>query len=263
MPPRGVYKARQEEKKKQNRSPRPAQESRSDRKEQERQETANAQRVKHILRLRKAKQDDVKKKQAEANAQKVRANQTKNKMNPVIGSTQAKNKIQQKQNNAVKSSTVSKMSPPLPKPKSPTKFTLKGGQIKSGTIYKDPITGSTLAGKDTRMKAITDPQSVRVQDSRAVKTGGPKGFSRKGSLIDMTPDRAGPKVFTRKGLTPFQQEQVGIVNRLDNPQETKLDFLTGEKLEPTLLTELSKRRKRRQQRSGFTGIMSQIRSLLG
>lgn len=155
-----------------------------------------------------------------------------------------------------------KMSPPISKPKSPTKFTISGGLIKGGTIYKDPITGSTLAGKETRIKAITDPQSVRVQDSRAVQTAGPKGFSRKGSLIDMTPDTAGPKGFTRKGLTPFQEEQVGIVNRLDNPQETKLDLVTGEKLQPTLLTELSKRRKRRQ-KSGFTGIMSQIRSLLG
>ena len=45
MPPRGVYKAKQEEKKKQNRSSRPAQESRSDQREQERQEKANAQKA--------------------------------------------------------------------------------------------------------------------------------------------------------------------------------------------------------------------------
>ena len=257
MPPRGVYKAKQEEKKKQNRSPRPAQEARSDRREQERQERENAQRIAKQTKARLAK--------ALIDSQKKAL-----KKSPARGADNAK-KIQTVVSKASGPKTTRKiaeanqpvkMSPPIPKPKSPTKFTLRGGQIKSGTIYKDPITGSTLASKETRIKAITDPQSVRVQDSRAVKTGGPKGFSRKGSLIDMTPDRAGPKTFTRKGLTPFQQEQVGIVNRLDNPQETKLDLVTGEKLEPTLLTELSRKRKRRQ-KSGFTGIMSQIRSLLG
>ena len=256
MPPRGVYKAKQEEKKKQNRSPRPAQEARSDRREQERQEKANAQR---------ALKESIARQKAKSNTKLTSPSPGRNpadiqgKIQTVVSKASGPKTTRK----VVEANQPVKMSPPLPKPKSPTKFTLKGGQIKSGTIYKDPITGSTLASKETRIKAITDPQSVRVQDSRAVKTGGPKGFSRKGSLIDMTPDRAGPKVFTRKGLTPFQQEQVGIVNRLDNPQETKLDFLTGEKLEPTLLTELSKRRKRRQQRSGFTGIMSQIRSLLG
>ena len=61
------------------------------------------------------------------------------------------------------------MSPPIPKPKSPTKFTISGGLIKGGTIYKDPITGSTLAGKETRIKAITDPQSVKVVGSRKTR----------------------------------------------------------------------------------------------
>ena len=165
-------------------------------------------------------------------------------------------------NNAVKTTSAkAKMSPPISKPKSPTKFTISGGLIKGGTIYKDEITGSTLAGKETRINAITDPQSVRVQDSRAVKTGGPKGFSRKGSLIDMTPDTAGPKGFTRKGLTPFQQEQVGIVNRLDNPQETKLDLVTKDPIQPTLLTDLRKKRKRNLGGGNFWSQM--IRSLLG
>ena len=112
------------------------------------------------------------------------------------------------------------------------------------------------------MKAITDPSSVRVQSSRDARTAGPKGFTRKGSLIDMTPDTAGPKGFTRKGLTPFQEKQAGIINNMSNPQETKLDLVTKEPVQNTLLTELSKRRKKRQG-SGFTGIMSQIRSLLG
>ena len=265
MPPRGVYKAKQEEKKKQNRSPRPAQESRSDQREKERQEKANAQKA--LAQAKERARVALVKSQKEALAS---AKAKSKAQSPARGADNAK-KIQTVVSKAsgpkttrkvVEANQPVKMSPPLPKPKSPTKFTISGGLIKGGTIYKDPITGSTLAGKETRIKAITDPQSVRVQDSRAVKTGGPKGFSRKGSLIDMTPDRAGPKGFTRKGLTPFQQEQVGIVNRLDNPQETKLDLVTGEKIEPTLLTELSRKRKRRQ-KSGFTGIMSQIRSLLG
>ena len=141
------------------------------------------------------------------------------------------------------------MSPPIPKPKSPTKFTLKGGQIKSGTIYKDPITGSTLASKETRIKAITDPKSVKVVGSRNRQT-----------LLQATPDMSQTQLFnTQQKIT---SNNVDVVNRLDNPQETKLDLVTGEKITPTLLTELSKRRKRRQ-KSGFTGIMSQIRSLLG
>ena len=43
MPPRGVYKARQQESR--NRPSRPAQESRSDQKEQERQEKENARKA--------------------------------------------------------------------------------------------------------------------------------------------------------------------------------------------------------------------------
>ena len=246
MPPRGVYKAKQKER---DRKARPAQEARSDRKEQERQEKENAQRIANQTKARLAKAKAQSPARGADNAKKIQT----------VVSKASGPKTTRK---VVEANQPVKMSPPIPKPKSPTKFTISGGLIKGGTIYKDPITGSTLAGKETRIKAITDPQSVRVQDSRAVQTGGPKGFSRKGSLIDMTPDRAGPKGFTRKGLTPFQQEQVGIVNRLDNPQETKLDLVTGEKLEPTLLTELSRKRKRRQ-KSGFTGIMSQIRSLLG
>ena len=141
------------------------------------------------------------------------------------------------------------MSPPLSKPKSPTKFTIRGGEIKGGTIYKDPITGSTLASKETRIKAITDPKSVKVVGSRNRQT-----------LLQATPDMSQTQLFnTQQKIT---SNNVDVVNRLDNPQQTKLDLITGEKLQPTLLTELSRKRKRRQ-KSGFTGIMSQIRSLLG
>ena len=253
MPPRGVYKAKQQERDK---KARPAQEARSDQRERDRQEK---ERQRQAIANQKAKSNtNLKSKQVSTVGSPVRGADNAKKIQTVVSKASGPKTTRK----VVEANQPVKMSPPIPKPKSPTKFTISGGLIKGGTIYKDPITGSTLAGKETRIKAITDPQSVRVQDSRAVKTGGSKGFSRKGSLIDMTPDRAGPKVFTRKGLTPFQQEQVGIVNRLDNPQETKLDLVTGEKITPTLLTELSRKRKRRQ-KSGFTGIMSQIRSLLG
>jgi len=245
MPPRGVYKTFQDSKS--NREQRE-----KDRQEKEQQAIAN-QKAKSNTNLKS-------KPVSKPNKPKVppRKEDNQKKISTVVSKASGPKTTKK----VAEVNQPVKMSPPIPKPKSPTKFTISGGLIKGGTIYKDPITGSTLAGKETRIKAITDPQSVRVQDSRAVKTGGSKGFSRKGSLIDMTPDTAGSKGFTRKGLTPFQQEQVGIVNRLDNPQETKLDLVTGEKLEPTLLTELSRKRKRRQ-KSGFTGIMSQIRSLLG
>ena len=228
MPPRGVYKAKQEEKKKQ----------------------ISNQKAKSNTNLQSKQVSNVR-------AKSPRRDEADNQQK--ISTVVSKASDPKTTRKVVEANQPVKMSPPIPKPKSPTKFTISGGLIKGGTIYKDPITGSTLAGKETRIKAITEPQSVRVQDSRAVQTGGPKGFSRKGSLIsfDDTSLTEG-----QNPLTPFQMKQADIVNRLDNPQETKLDLVTGEKLEPTLLTELSRKRKRRQ-KSGFTGIMSQIRSLLG
>jgi hypothetical protein len=236
MPPRGVYKAKQEEKKKQNRSPRPAQESRSDRKEQERQEKENAQRIANQTKARLAKAKAQSPARGADNAKKIQT----------VVSKASGPKTTRK---VVEANQPVKMSPPLPKPKSPTKFTISGGLIKGGTIYKDPITGSTLAGKETRIKAITDPKSVKVVGSRNRQT-----------LLQATPDMSQTQLFnTQQKIT---SNNVDVVNRLDNPQQTKLDLVTGEKITPTLLTELSRKRKRRQ-KSGFTGIMSQIRSLLG
>ena len=238
MPPRGVYKAKQEEKKKQNRSPRPAQETRSDQRERDRQEKERQR-------------------QAIAN-QKAKSNTKLTSPSPGRNPADIQGKIQTVVSKAsgpkttrkvVEANQPVKMSPPLPKPKSPTKFTISGGLIKGGTIYKDPITGSTLAGKETRIKAITDPKSVKVVGSRNRQT-----------LLQATPDMSQTQLFnTQQKIT---SNNVDVVNRLDNPQQTKLDLVTGEKITPTLLTELSRKRKRRQ-KSGFTGIMSQIRSLLG
>ena len=238
MPPRGVYKAKQEEKKKQNRSPRPAQETRSDQREKERQEKEQQR-------------------QAIAN-QKAKSNTKLTNPSPRRDPADIQGKIQTVVSKASGPKTTRKvaeanqpvkMSPPLSKPKSPTKFTIRGGEIKGGTIYKDPITGSTLASKETRIKAITDPKSVKVVGSRNRQT-----------LLQATPDMSQTQLFnTQQKIT---SNNVDVVNRLDNPQQTKLDLVTGEKITPTLLTELSRKRKRRQ-KSGFTGIMSQIRSLLG
>tara|TARA_Y100001951_G_scaffold102752_1_gene110052 strand:+ start:760 stop:1488 length:729 start_codon:yes stop_codon:yes gene_type:complete len=242
MPPRGVYKAKQEEKKKQNRSPRPAQETRSDRREQERQEKANAQRaLKESIARQKAKSNT---KLTSPSPRRDPAD-IQGKIQTVVSKASGPKTTRK----VVEANQPVKMSPPLPKPKSPTKFTIRGGEIKGGTIYKDPITGSTLASKETRIKAITDPKSVKVVGSRNRQT-----------LLQATPDMSQTQLFnTQQKIT---SNNVDVVNRLDNPQQTKLDLVTGEKITPTLLTELSRKRKRRQ-KSGFTGIMSQIRSLLG
>ena len=243
MPPRGVYKAKQEEKKKQNRSPRPAQESRSDQREKERQEK---EQQRQAIANQKAKSNtNLKSKPAKTVGSPVRGADNAKKIQTVVSKASGPKTTRK----VAEANQPVKMSPPLSKPKSPTKFTIRGGEIKGGTIYKDPITGSTLASKETRIKAITDPKSVKVVGSRNRQT-----------LLQATPDMSQTQLFnTQQKIT---SNNVDVVNRLDNPQETKLDLVTGEKITPTLLTELSRKRKRKQ-KSGFTGIMSQIRSLLG
>jgi hypothetical protein len=126
MPPRGVYKAKQEEKKKQNRSPRPAQESRSDRKEQERQEKENAQRIANQTKARLAKAKAQSPARGADNAKKIQT----------VVSKASGPKTTRK---VVEANQPVKMSPPLPKPKSPTKFTISGGLIKGDTIYKEIV----------------------------------------------------------------------------------------------------------------------------
>ena len=240
MPPRGVYKAKQQER---DRKARPAQEARSDQREKERQEK---ERQRQAIANQKAKSNtNLKSKQVSTVGSPVRGADNAKKIQTVVSKASGPKTTRK----VAEANQPVKMSPPLSKPKSPTKFTLKGGQIKSGTIYKDPITGSTLASKETRIKAITDPKSVKVVGSRNRQT-----------LLQSTPDMSQTQLFnTQQKIT---SNNVDVVNRLDNPQETKLDLVTGEKITPTLLTELSRKRKRKQ-KSGFTGIMSQIRSLLG
>ena len=159
-------------------------------------------------------------------------------------------------------------------------------------IYKDPNTGSTIATKEARTN-IAKGGDYNIVASTASKTLGKgiptpttkerpglKGTSPTGMLFSPTtpsisagqiigqkpkPKTAGPKGFTKKTPTDFMKQQAQIVDRLDQPSQTKLDLLTGEPVKPTtptLLSELTRKRKRRQ-KSGFTGIMAQIRTLLG
>ena len=338
MPPRGVYKARQETRTRQaDRSARPARESRSDQRERDRQD---AERRRQEAQAKRAREADARRKQAQANAiiaqrkereRKARANQARNTMTrskPVVvksGMTgnqlgrqiqdpsdiQAtikagkKFQTQQKQNNAVKSSTVTKMSPPLEKARATSKrgLTITGGKISTysggesgpkqkSLIYKDPNTGSTIATKEARTNIAKGGDYNIVTSTASKKLGkgiptpttkerpGLKGTSPTGMLFSPTtpsisagqiigqkpkPQTAGPKGFTKKTPTDFMKQQAQIVDRIDQPSQTKLDLLTGDPVKPTtptLLSELTKKRKRRQ-KSGFTGIMAQIRTLLG
>lgn len=338
MPPRGVYKARQETRTRQaDRSARPARESRSDQRERDRQD---AERRRQEAQARRAREADARRKQAQANAiiaqrkereRKARANQAKNTMTrskPVVvksGMTgnqlgrqiqdpsdiQAtikagkKFQTQQKQNNAVKSSTVTKMSPPLEKARATSKrgLTITGGKISTysggesgpkqkSLIYKDPNTGSTIATKEARTNIAKGGDYNIIASTASKKLGkgiptptekerpGLKGTSPTGMLFSPTtpsisagqiigqkpkPKKAGPMGFTKKTPTDFMKKQAQIVDSIDQPSQTKLDLLTGEPVKPTtptLLSELTKKRKRRQ-KSGFTGIMAQIRTLLG
>ena len=308
MPPRGVYKARQEEKKKQNRSPRPAQESRSDRREQERQERANAQRA--LAQAKERARVALVKSQKEALAS---AKAKSKAQSPARGADNAK-KIQTVVSKASGSKTTRKvveanqpvkMSPPLEKARATSKrgLTITGGKISTysggesgpkqkSLIYKDPNTGSTIATKEARTNIAKGGDYNIVASTASKKLGkgiptpttkerpGLKGTSPTGMLFSPTtpsisagqiigqkpkPKTAGPKGFTKKTPTDFMKQQAQIVDRLDQPSQTKLDLLTGDPVKPTtptLLSELTKKRKRRQ-KSGFTGIMAQIRTLLG
>jgi ATPase subunit of ABC transporter with duplicated ATPase domains len=233
--------------------------SRPDRedKEQQRQERENAQRIAKQTRARLAKSlaDSQKKALASAKAKKAKA--TSPKRNPAdnqkqIQTVPSKIKTRASQiNNAVKTTTKSKMSPPISKPKSPTKFTISGGLIKGGTIYKDEITGSTLAGRDTRMKALSDPKSVKVVGSRSGNT-----------LLQARPDMS--QTTLNNTLQKITGNNQDVVDNLTNPSKTKTDLLTGQPIEkvPTLLSDIRKKKNKRNL-GGGNFMSSLIRTLLG
>ena len=162
---------------------------------------------------------------------------------------------QQKQNNAVTTTAKAKMSPPIkPNPfgHSPNKFTIKGGQIKSGTIYKDELTGSTLAGLDTRLKAISDPKSVKVMGSRTGAT-----------LLQARPDMDQTKLYNTQ--QKISSNNMDVVDRLIDPSRTKVDFLTGKPTtspRPSVLLSQSRKRNKRNM-AGGNWWSSMLRSLLG
>ncbi len=158
-------------------------------------------------------------------------------------------------NNAVTTTAKAKMSPPIkPSPfgHSPNKFTIKGGQIKSGTIYKDELTGSTLAGLDTRLKAISDPKAVKVMGSRTGAT-----------LLQARPDMDQTKLYNTQ--QKISSNNMDVVDRLIDPSRTKVDFLTGKPTtspRPSVLLSQSRKRNKRNM-AGGNWWSSMLRSLLG
>jgi len=257
MPPRGAYKSIQNRSK----PSRPAQESRSDRKEQERAEReAQAKKDAQARKERekktsvpKTKPKPIKKSPQHSFADALGRSPTRdlrdNQSQPSGTSADQRNiKI----NNAVKTTTTkSNMSPPILKPKSPTKFTISGGLIKGGNIYKDEITGSTLAGKETRMKAFSDPKSVKVVGSRSGNT-----------LLQARPDMS--QTTLNNTLQKITGNNKDVVDNLTDPSKTKTDLLTGQPIEkiPTLLSDIRKKKNKRNLGGG--NFMSQmIRTLLG
>ena len=226
--------------------------SRPDRedKEQQRQERENAQRIAKQTRARLAKSlaDSQKKALASAKAKSSKRDPRDNQSQPSGTSAQQR---ATKINNAVKTTSKSNMSPPILKPKSPTKFTISGGLIKGGNIYKDEITGSTLAGKETRMKAITDPKSVKVVGSRSGDT-----------LLQARPDMS--QTTLNNTLQKITGNNKDVVDNLTEPSKTKTDLLTGQPIEkiPTLLSDIRKKKNKRNL-GGGNFMSSLIRTLLG
>lgn len=226
--------------------------SRPDRedKEQQRQERENAQRIAKQTRARLAKSlaDSQKKALASAKAKSSKRDPRDNQSQPSGTSAQQR---ATKINNAVKTTSKSNMSPPILKPKSPTKFTISGGLIKGGNIYKDEITGSTLAGKETRMKALSDPKSVKVVGSRSGDT-----------LLQARPDMS--QTTLNNTLQKITGNNKDVVDNLTEPSKTKTDLLTGQPIEkiPTLLSDIRKKKNKRNL-GGGNFMSSLIRTLLG
>jgi len=217
MPPRGVYKAKQEEKKK-----------------------------KQVAKS--SPQHSFANKLGRSPTRDPRDNQ-----NQPSGTSAVQKMVSRadKINNAVKTTSAkAQMSPPISKPKSPTKFTISGGLIKGGTIYKDEVTGSTLAGKETRIKALSNPKSVKVVGSRSGNT-----------LLQARPDM--DQTTLNNTLQKITANNKDVVSNLTDPSKTKVDLLTGQPISttPTLLSDLRKKRKRNLAGGNFWSQM--IRSLLG
>ena len=223
MPPRGVYKARQQEIKtrKADRKARPAQESRSDQRQREQQERENAQRIARESKARLAKalassKTKLAKKISPVSAGRIHTSnqpsgtsQASAGMKADIIKLTSKKKIQEKINkdSTATTSAKAKMSPPLPA----KKFTITGGKISTysggesglktkSNIYRDPNTGSTIATKEARTN-IAQGKDYNIIASTASKTLLGKGVA-----------------------TPTTKERPGLAGT----------SLTGMKFDPTL-----------------------------
>ena len=213
----------------------------------------------------------------------------------------SKKKIQEKINKDSKATTSAKakMSPPLPAKKFTITggkiSTYSGGESGLKTksnIYRDPNTGSTIATKEARTN-IAQGKDYNIIASTASKTLLGKGVAtpttkeRPGlagtSLTGMKFDPTLPSIsagqiigqkpkltavsqtgITHFGVDPMEQKQKDILTSLNNPSQTKVDLLykTPIKKTPTLLSNLRKKKDRKGM-SGGNFWSAMIRTLLG
>lgn len=192
-----------------------------------------------------------------------------------------------------------KMSPPLAKTgftissgKSGFGATISSGSNNKANIYKDPNTGSTIATKQARTN-IAQGKDYNIIASTASKTLLGKGVptptekERPGllgtSLTGMRFDAKAPSIsagdligqkpktpvtpVSQTGITqfrvdPMEEKQKGILSSLSNSTQTKTDLLPNVPKIPTLLTDLARKRRAKQLKSGGGFWDTMLRSLL-
>ena len=192
-----------------------------------------------------------------------------------------------------------KMSPPLAKTgftissgKSGFGATISSGSNNKANLYKDPNTGSTIATKQARTN-IAQGKDYNIIASTASKTLLGKGVptptekERPGllgtSLTGMRFDAKAPSIsagdligqkpktpvtpVSQTGITqfrvdPMEEKQKGILSSLSNSTQTKTDLLPNVPKIPTLLTDLARKRRAKQLKSGGGFWDTMLRSLL-
>jgi hypothetical protein len=192
-----------------------------------------------------------------------------------------------------------KMSPPLAKTgftissgKSGFGATISSGSNNKANLYKDPNTGSTIATKQARTN-IAQGKDYNIIASTASKTLLGKGVptptekERPGllgtSLTGMRFDAKAPSIsagdligqkpktpvtpVSQTGITqfrvdPMEEKQKDILSSLSNSTQTKTDLLPNVPKIPTLLTDLARKRRAKQLKSGGGFWDTMLRSLL-
>ena len=192
-----------------------------------------------------------------------------------------------------------KMSPPLAKTgftissgKSGFGATISSGSNNKANIYKDPNTGSTIATKQARTN-IAQGKDYNIIASTASKTllgkGVPTPTTKERpellgtSLTGMRFDAKAPSIsagdligqkpktpvtpVSQTGITqfrvdPMEEKQKGILSSLSNSTQTKTDLLPNVPKIPTLLTDLARKRRAKQLKSGGGFWDTMLRSLL-